>query len=474
MRTNTAATARNVTHEGTPARELSPEQELRRTLLACLLWEDAFYEKGSAIAARLEGLILAVRPAVAAALAIEARTKQKLRHVPLFVACTLAGGSPAQRAVVSGLLFSIIQRADELTEFLAIYWRNGRRPLSAQVKRGLARAFRKFSGEQLAKYDRSDAVKLRDVMFLTHPRPADAAQATAWKQLAARTLPAPDTWEVALSAGADRRATWERLIGEQKLGALALLRNLRNMQQACVSDSMIRGALDTMQVDRVLPFRFIAAARHAPHLEDAIERAMFRCLASVPPLLGRTALVIDTSPSMWGVAVSRRSDMDRFDAAAALAILCREVCDTIKVYAFNERAYTVPARHGFALRDALAQTKGSASCGGLAVAEANADGYDRIIVLTDGQWHYSSTGQYPAPPGGFPPGEAVRRDPFAHLDRVGHAAVVSPAPLTAAAYMVNVGTDRCGVGYGKWTQIDGWSEHVLTFLRSMEEQPSLG
>ena len=80
----------------------------------------------------------------------------------------------------------------------------------------------------------------------------------------AGTLTPPDTWEVALSAGADKRAAWERLLREQKLGALALLRNLRNMRESGVSDKLVVSALGEMKTDRVLPFRFIAAARYAP------------------------------------------------------------------------------------------------------------------------------------------------------------------------------------------------------------------
>ena len=53
-----------------------------------------------------------------------------------------------------------------------------------------------------------------------------------WKRLIAGELAVPDTWEVALSSGANKREAWERLLREQKLGALALLRNLRNMREA--------------------------------------------------------------------------------------------------------------------------------------------------------------------------------------------------------------------------------------------------
>lgn len=447
-RTNVPASRSTVplTYEGTPAKRLTDAQALRRALLSCLLWEDQFYEDGEAIAERLKRLTLSVEPSVAANLAIEAREQAKLRHAPLWIARHLAGGSLAQRAVVADLLGRIIQRPDELTEFLSLYWKDGKVPLSAQVKKGLAKAFPKFNAYSLAKYDRAEAIKLRDVLFLSHAKPKDDEQAATWKQLVEGTLPVPDTWEVALSSGADKRATWERLLAAQKLGALALLRNLRNMLTVKVPEAAIRAALETMQVERVLPFRFIAAAKYAPTLEADLERAMFRCLASHEKLVGRTALVVDTSPSMWQARISGRSELDRFEAAAALAILCREICESVRVYAFNERAYDVPARQGFALRDALSQTKGNASCGGLAVEKANADGYDRIIVLTDGEWHYpnGSTGQ---------------------------AQAVSPAPLTARAYLLNVASYRNAIGSSKWVMIDGWSEALIDYIAATERAP---
>ena len=70
------------------------------------------------------------------------------------------------RALVGETLARVIQRADELTEFLAIYWKDGRVPLSGQVKKGLAAAFGKFDAYQLAKYDRPGPVRLRDALFL--------------------------------------------------------------------------------------------------------------------------------------------------------------------------------------------------------------------------------------------------------------------------------------------------------------------
>ena len=81
---------------------------------------------------------------------------------------------------------------------------------------------------------RDAEVTLRDVLFMSHAKPKDEAQAALWRRLAANELANPDTWEVQLSAGADKKETFERLIREKKLGYIALIRKLRNMEQADV------------------------------------------------------------------------------------------------------------------------------------------------------------------------------------------------------------------------------------------------
>src|SRR6516164_9358225 len=202
------------THEGAPAKHISVELQLRRSVLACLLWESQFYEDGVEIAGRIRELVPKVAPEKVAALAVEARTQMKLRHAPLLLVREMARHA-THRKLVAETLEQVIQRADELAEFVAIYWAGGKQPLSAQVKKGLAAAFSKFDEYALAKYDRAGAVRLRDVLFLSHARPVDLAQAALWKRLAANELATPDTWEVSLSAvgcsGSDKRAVWERL-----------------------------------------------------------------------------------------------------------------------------------------------------------------------------------------------------------------------------------------------------------------------
>src|ERR1700744_4635924 len=187
------------THEGAPAAAVTPEQALRRSVLACMLWEREFYEDGITIADRIRTLVPQVAAGRVAALAIEARTSMKLPHVPLLLVREMARHA-THRALVAETLARVIQRADELAEFLAIYWAEGKQPLSAQVKKGLAAAFTRFDEYALAKYDRANTVRLRDVLFLSHARPVDAAQAGLWKRLAQNELETPDTGGGGLSA----------------------------------------------------------------------------------------------------------------------------------------------------------------------------------------------------------------------------------------------------------------------------------
>ena len=421
------------THEGAPARNISPELQLRRSVLACLLWESQFYEDGVEIAGRIAELVPKVAAEKVAALAVEGRERMKLRHAPLLLVREMARHK-THRALVSETLARIIQRADELAEFVAIYWKDGRVPLSGQVKKGLAAAFPKFDEYQLAKYDRGGPIKLRDVLFLCHAKPRDQAQADVWKKLVSGSLTTPDTWEVALSSGADKREAWERLLREQKLGALALLRNLRNMREAGVDESLVLSALGSMSTTRVLPFRFLAAARYAPQWEEALEQAMLKCVAETEKLPGKTIVLVDVSGSMTA-PLSRRSEMQRTDAAYGLAVLLREIAEKVAVYSFSDNLVEVPARRGFALRDAIdvSQRHNSTQLGNAVEKLNRNEKCDRLIVITDEQAH----------------------------DRV-------PAP-SGKGYLINVASYKNGVGYGKWMHIDGWSEAVIEYIRALEQ-----
>ena len=322
---------RAFTHEGARGVRFTPEMELKRSLMNCLLWEDQFCEDGVSIAARIKMLVPLVKPEACAQMAIEAREEMKLRHAPLLVVREMARHEK-HRVLVADTLARVVQRPDELTEFLAIYWADAlgpmqqrkRQPVSAQVKKGLARALTKFDAYQLAKYDRDGAVRIRDVLFLVHAKPKDTDQEKVWKELVDGTLNAPDTWEVALSAGKDKKAVFERLLREDRLGYLALLRNLRNMENAQVETGLVEKAILARRgAGKVFPFRYVSAARAAPSLEPVLEKAMLAELAQRPKLKGKTLIVVDVSGSMYRSYMSGQSEMNRATSAATLAAIAR-------------------------------------------------------------------------------------------------------------------------------------------------------
>ena len=426
------------TQEGAVAQKVDAKRELRRTVMTCLLWEDTFYEKGNDIAKRIAELVAQNKPEVVSALAREAREAMQLRHAPLFLMRELArrkGTGP----LVAETLENVIQRADELGEFVALYWKEKKQPLSAGVKRGLARAFTKFDAYQLAKYDREAVVKLRDVLFLCHAKPKDEAQAAVWKKLVENTLEPPDTWEVALSAGKDKRENFERLLREGKLGGMAVLRNLRLMLASGVDPKLVRERLEK-GVARALPFRFVTAARHAPKLEDAIEKAMLKGIAGLEKLAGSTGLVVDVSGSM-DAALSKKGETTRMDAAAGLAILLREKAEDFSAATFSNTCVELPPRRGFALRDAIV---GSQAHGGTYLKRALEQLHEkrgwreieRLIVITDEQSHDGIL-----------------------------------AAWTPRAYVVNVAPYKHGISYGNgWTHIDGWSERIVDYIAAVEAE----
>lgn len=310
------------------------------------------------------------------------------------------------------------------------------------MKRGLAEAFRKFDEYRLAKYDRDGKIKLKDALFMVHAKPKDEQQADLWKRLVAGTLEAPDTWEVALSAGQDKRETFERLMREGKLGGLAVLRNLRGMLQAGVDVELIRERL-AQGAHRAFPYRFVVAAKYAPQIEDSIETAMFRALEGVENLPGDTGLLIDVSGSMdapigqnHGMR-ARTEETSRVDVAAGLAILIREKCQRAWIATFSESLVGIPPRRGFALRDAIKQSQPHSSTylsGALRVLRTQWPKLDRIIVITDEQ---SQDG--------------------------------IESPWAKRSFVVNVAPYKNGISYRNgWNHIDGWSEKVIDFIREYE------
>ena len=426
---------------------------LKRVVLANLLWENNAYTDGQSISEEISRLIPLCKPSEVSQLAIEARTMQKLRHTPLFI-CVEMLKHPGHNLLVRHILPKIITRPDMITDFVAIYkTQNGGniKPIANSAKIGLAACFENFDEFQFAKYDRDSEIKLRDVMFLVRPKPSQGRE-ELYKKVASRTLSIPDTWEVALSTGKDKKETWTRLINENKLGGLAMLRNIRNMKDAGVDKKVISSGLKTLKSQMLLPLNFLTAARINPEFERDIEDAMINSYKNLPQLPGRTLFIVDVSGSM-GELTSGNSKFSRLDQACSMAMLAVNQCEDYELVATagNDRDGIGSSMHmkypqkGFALATELQQSRYKIGGGGIFTRQclewcrANVSGeFDRIIVFSDSQ----------------------------DCDQINKI----PKPYGKHNYICDVSSEKRGINFkGRWTaEISGWSENFLTYIAAHE------
>ena len=330
-----------VNHEGAKAYAMTPELELYTAVVTASL-SDTYYEKQDARVERIAKLVSKVPAEFVARLAVYTRTEMHLRSIPLLLLVELAkvhnGDDLVSRAVEKTVL-----RADEIMELLMCYqWRNPSTDvrkklgkLSRQIQNGLQRAFNHFDEYQFAKYDRDNLeVKLRDALFLVHPKAKDEQQQALFDKIVNRQLDIPYTWETELSALGQQhfdsdehrreafREKWEELINSGKLGYMALMRNLRNMLQADVSllemqkvASVLSNA-ERVEKSKQLPFRFLSAYReiervNSPHtaaLMNALEAAVKHSASNIEGFDENTRVLLacDVSGSMWS-PISQRS-----------------------------------------------------------------------------------------------------------------------------------------------------------------------
>ncbi|MFA0963226.1 TROVE domain-containing protein [Roseivirga sp. BDSF3-8] len=417
-------------HEGAPAWKMDPQMELYTAVVTSSL-SHTFYEGDEQRVLRVRELIAANDPEFVAKLAVYARTEMHLRSMPLVLVAELAMIHRGDN-LVSRTVEKVVQRADEITELLAYYqMANGREGvkklnrLSKQVQKGLARAFMKFSEYQLAKYDRATEVRLRDALFLVHPKAATAGQQEVLDKLAADELATPYTWETELSAlgsevyisEEDKKLAftdkWEELIANDALGYMAMMRNLRNMLNANISgeyvDVVCTRLADPDRVSRArqLPFRYLAAYKevrdhpsgYTGMVLQALERAVVQSIGFMEGFGPdtRVAIASDVSGSMY-MPVSRRSKVMLYDVGLMMSMMLKAKCQYVVsgVFGTNYKAVTLPAEPilgNTVEMTRIANTVGYATNGHLALTDLTKNRHvvDKVMVFTDCQL-WDSTG----------------------------------------------------------------------------------
>lgn len=461
---------------GNQVRELSAYEKLQRSVMTCLLWEDTYYEDGVSITERIKDYMSQVTPEQARSVLKEAKDVNKLRHAPLFLLVNMAKAGYLTAEDVA----NTITRVDDMSELLSLYWStewgkdgNGnvirnKHTVPKNIVKGIQTALPKFDEYQLAKYrgDRYD-VSLKTVIKMTHPKPANAEMEALWGKAINGNLATPDTWEVGLTnchTPAEKKEFWTRMLSEKtdkgynKLGALALIRNLRNMESVSVNEKLIRDALQSANMSKILPFQLVTAARYAPNLEDALETKLFEATESLDKLDGDTVVLLDVSGSMGG-SLSSKSEATRQDVAAAMGAIIREICKKSFIYTFDDYIRMVPsARKGFALVDYVRNYNG----GSTAVIDCTNDAVNEYKRLHDGK---------------YPKRVIVVTDEQTNSDGIGRGrswnstTKLENLPKGSYGYIINVGPYETGVGYNNscnYVHINGWSEGILKYIPAYE------
>lgn len=365
--------------EGQKSFALTPQLELY-TAAVTAAFSDQFYEKSQEKLERLRALIAKNDAVFVAKLAVYIREKMYLRSVPMVLAVELAKKHSGD-GLVRQLTNRVVQRADEIAELLAYYSLANERKgvkqlnrLSKQVQKGLADAFNKFDEYQFAKYNRDAKVKLKDALFLVHPKAKDEQQQLLFDKIAKDALQVPYTWEVEMSALGQQkyasaeikkaaiRAKWEALIFSNKLGYMATLRNLRNILEAEVSADALKKVCDYLSDTKAvagskqLPFRYLAAYRELKQLNngrvskvlDTLETAVMQSAANIAGYDAATKVLIaaDVSGSMQK-AISAKSKVMNYDIGLMLAMLLQHRSENVITGMFGDtwKVINVPTKN---------------------------------------------------------------------------------------------------------------------------------
>ncbi|WP_432083072.1 TROVE domain-containing protein [Streptomyces sp. WAC 04229] len=442
------------TYEGGRGRERDARSELFLLSVANFVAQRTFYETGAARDDRFVTLVreLALSdPSWTAGLLGWLRGEGNLRTAAIvgaaeYVKVRLEFGvtdGPSNRHVVA----SVLRRPDEPGELLAYWTSRYGRAVPKPVKRGIADAVRRlYHGKSLLKYDTaSKGYRFGDILNLVHAAPdpdkpwqgelfqyaldrrhnpdsavppASVRVLTAHREL--MELPVERRREVVTAPdGAERLAaagiTWESLAGWLQgpmdqaaweavipsMGAMALVRNLRNFDQAGVSDEVAARVAarisdpDEVARSRQFPFRYLAAYRHAPSLRWSypLERALGHSLANVPALPGRTLVLVDRSGSMFYSRMSDRSELTRADAAAVFGTALALRAADADLVEFGTSSDRVRFREGESVLKILERF---GDLGGTDTTDAVRRHYrkhDRVLIVTDEQYAYSPHGE---------------------------------------------------------------------------------
>lgn len=331
----------------------------------------------------------------------------------------------------------------------------------------------------------SPSLRFRDLLRIVHPKPADLIRAEIFNKIMAETLEAPYTWEVELSANGQlpkeeqktKAKLWEELIfreGSGSMGYMALIRNLRNMKEAGISDeAWVRVAnricdVRAVEKSKQLPFGFInafeiAKANNVPTcVLNSLTVATEISMSNIPELGKRVWIILDCSGSMngsYGYTGFRGDHQAQVNTpikvgaifAAALLKAAKGAFD-YNFTMFDDYAKRVPLNQSDSIFTMYEQIMARNAGGGTNLQSAfdlkSSLGFepDTVIVLSDME---------------------VNR-----LQSRDASKLFSPDCVKIAVNLNSANTTPVSEWQG-WTQLFGWSEKIFNFVRFTREADSI-
>ena len=389
----------------------SAEQQFYELTVNTLYGKDAFYATSSELEQRFVKLINEIVAKgnlnYVANMFLYARTEMNIRNMPILGVVKFANAIRSSGATfpkLRQLVKDVIQRADQITDVLALSITEfgNKKSMPQAVKRGLSDAFNKFDEYQFAKYNRKGAVTLQDALRVVHAVPVSEKQSDLFRKIMTDSLQTPDTWETALSSNGQKsdeeqkskKEVWEDLIGRNKLGYQAALKNLRNILDAGVSPDSLRKLAEFIESRAVksksLPFEFWTALKivrgRSQIIDFALQNALNASVANVPKLGERVWVIFDRSGSMNGLAEESGAFFTSVIAKAHAG------CENFKVTQFGSTAEThtldqtssISANYEFLMRNKKA---GGGTNFQVALEQESKLGFkpDVVFVITDNE-----------------------------------------------------------------------------------------
>lgn len=390
-----------VNKEGHKAFKMEPKEKLITEVLTSFFNEGKYYGDNSNVILNDIRNMIKIDSEFVANLAIYARKEANLRSISHVIAAELAYDVKGKR-YVKEVLKNIVLRVDDMSEILSYYLNVYGKPIPNSLKKGIAECFTKFDEFALAKYNRSGDVNLKDILNLVHPKPKTLEQSFMFKRLLEDNLEVPFTWETMLSSEGNKKETWEKLIASNRLGYMAMIRNLRNIIKN--NPDNINRVYDALSNEervlksRQMPFRYYSAFKvlaeeglGTSKVYDVLEKAIKHSTKNIERLKGKTFISTDVSGSM-GSKLSRKSDMTCAEVGTVLMSIANSICDEAITSVFDTKFKIVP----FASSNGIIANARSVkpSWGGTNLSLPiyylldNRIFVDRIILLSDNEINY--------------------------------------------------------------------------------------